>query len=70
MSMEEQLKHSPLFWAALAILLIAQSLWLFLDARKRGSYYWFWGLWGLTSLPMPLLLYLLIVRIRIFRKGR
>lgn len=60
--MEEQLKQSPLFWAAIAFLLLAQSTWLFLDARKRDSMPWFWGIWGLIQCPLPLICYWIIVR--------
>lgn len=42
--------------------LLAQSLYLFLDARKREHYPWLWGLWGLIQAPVPLLVYLLVVR--------
>ncbi|MFC4322107.1 sigmaY antisigma factor component [Litchfieldia salsa] len=44
------------------ILLVIQSSWLFLDARKRGHNYWFWGLWGLIQAPLPTIFYLLIAR--------
>lgn len=50
-------------------ILLAQSIYLFIDARKRDSFPWFWGLWGLIQAPMPLLFYLLFVR-KIFRKRR
>ncbi|REE85393.1 hypothetical protein A8990_112122 [Paenibacillus taihuensis] len=46
-----------------AILLIAQSSWLFIDARKHSRYPWFWGIWGLIQCPMPLIFYFLIVRV-------
>ncbi len=44
------------------IILIAQSTWLFLDARKRGHNYWFWGLIGLIQAPWPTVFYLLFAR--------
>ncbi|SFT17042.1 hypothetical protein SAMN05428962_4936 [Paenibacillus sp. BC26] len=44
-------------------LLVCQSSWLFKDAKKRSRYPWFWGIWGLIQFPMPLLCYLLIVRV-------
>ncbi|MFP3360363.1 transcriptional regulator, partial [Planococcus sp. SIMBA_143] len=34
---------------------------LFVDAKKKGSYPWLWGIWGLIQLPMPTLFYLLFV---------
>ncbi|QOR67359.1 sigma-Y antisigma factor component [Cytobacillus suaedae] len=49
-----------------ALILIAQSTWLFLDARKRGHNYWLWGIVGLIQAPMPSLFYLLFVR-KIFK---
>ena len=53
-------------WAGLAALVLAQGIWLFVDARKRGSFPWFWGVWGLISFPLPSLLYLIFVR-KVFR---
>lgn len=49
----------------LAIVLICQSSFLFTNARKYGHNYWFWGIWGLISTPLPLLCYFLFAR-RIF----
>lgn len=49
------------------IILIAQSTWLFLDARKRGHNYWLWGIVGLIQAPMPTLFYLIFVR-KAFRR--
>lgn len=40
---------------------LAQSILLFIDAKKRGSYPWFWGIWGLIQIPMPILFYFLFV---------
>ncbi|MBH5320161.1 sigmaY antisigma factor component [Paenibacillus sp. GSMTC-2017] len=60
--MEEQLARSVWFWLLLASILISQSTWLFLDARKRGSNYWFWGIWGLIHVPTPLVVYWIVVR--------
>ncbi|GIP35447.1 sigmaY antisigma factor component [Paenibacillus sp. J2TS4] len=51
------------------VLLLVQSTWLFLDARKRDSYPWLWGIWGLISLPLPSIMYLIFVR-KIFRRTR
>lgn len=51
-------------WYAIAIcavLALIQGTWLFLDARRRGKYPWLWGLWGLTTIPMPSLLYFFLV---------
>ncbi|WP_223702080.1 transcriptional regulator [Sutcliffiella deserti] len=41
--------------------LLAQSILLFINAKKRGGYAWFWGIWGLIQFPMPTLFYLLFV---------
>lgn len=49
-------------WLAVAILLLGQGTWLFLDARRRGARPWLWGLLGLVQFPVPLLVYLLLVR--------
>lgn len=49
------------------IVLLIQSFWLFLDARKRGHNYWFWGIWGLIQTPMPLVCYFIFAR-KIYRR--
>ncbi len=49
--------------ALLFILLLAQGLFLFFDGRRHGiRYYWLWALWGLTTCPMPSILYWFLVR--------
>lgn len=60
--MEEWLIHEVWFWLMVAAVLVTQSTWLFVDARKRGRGYWFWGLWGLIQCPLPLVAYWLFVR--------
>lgn len=45
-----------------AILLIVQGTWLFLDARKREANAWFWGIWGCIQSPLPLIVYWIVVR--------
>lgn len=63
----EELAAMPwYFWAIIPPICFTQGTWLFIDARKRESCPWFWGLWGMISFPMPLILYLLIVR-KIYR---
>lgn len=54
------------FWILIAIILLIQSFWLFLDARKRGHNYWFWGIWGLIQAPMPIVFYFIVAR-KIYR---
>lgn len=50
--------HLPWYaWLGLAVVLLTQGTWLFLDARRRGTYPWFWGIWGLIQFPVPILLY-------------
>ena len=56
-------------WIALAVLLLTQSSWLFLDAQKHKAKPWLWGLWGLTQFPTPLVVYLIVVR-KVFRKKK
>ncbi|GKU76153.1 sigmaY antisigma factor component [Paenibacillus sp. L3-i20] len=67
--MEEELARSMWFWLLVASILISQSTWLFLDARKRGSNYWLWGLWGLISCPLPLIVYWIFVRSGWIKRG-
>jgi hypothetical protein len=50
-----------------AAILLLQSSYLFLDARKRNHNYWLWGIVGLIQVPMPALFYLIFIR-KIFQK--
>lgn len=45
----------------LALLLLTQSILLFIDAKKKGSFAWFWGIWGLIQFPLPTVFYILFV---------
>ncbi|WP_066157219.1 transcriptional regulator [Halalkalibacter krulwichiae] len=45
----------------LVIVLLVQSTLLFIDAKKKNGFAWFWGIWGLIQFPLPTLLYLLVV---------
>lgn len=58
---------SPTLIIFVAAILLLQSVYLFLDARKHNHNYWLWGIVGLIQAPMPTLFYLLFVR-KIFRK--
>ncbi|RSD29248.1 sigma-Y antisigma factor component [Mesobacillus subterraneus] len=53
---------TPGLLAAVAAILLTQSIFLFTNARKYGHNYWLWGILGLIQAPMPLLFYLLFVR--------
>lgn len=44
------------------IVVLIQSIYLFIDARKNGMNYWFWGIIGLIQAPMPVIFYLLVRR--------
>jgi len=60
---KEQISSIPIpLLTLLAAMLLAQSICLFLDARKRNAYPWLWGIWGLISAPAPTIVYLLVVR--------
>ncbi|WP_328588763.1 transcriptional regulator [Siminovitchia acidinfaciens] len=48
-------------------ILLTQGILLFIDAKKKGAYAWFWGLWGLIQFPLPSIFYYFIV-IRPYRK--
>ena len=50
-----------------ACLVLVQGIFLFRDAQKHGHNAWFWGIWGLTTCPMPLILYFLLAR-KIYKK--
>lgn len=68
--MEQLMENEVWPWLIIAFVLIAQSTWLFIDARKSGSMFWFWGLWGLLQFPTPLIFYWIIVRKGWFRRRR
>ncbi|UVI31328.1 hypothetical protein [Paenibacillus spongiae] len=60
----DELKGVPVWLLILlVIVLLCQSTWLFIDARKHSRFPWFWGLWGLIQVPMPFILYWLVVRV-------
>jgi hypothetical protein len=57
-----ELQNVPLWlWLLIAVLLMLQGTLLFRDARRRGRKAWFWGLWAITTVPSPALVYLLVV---------
>jgi hypothetical protein len=57
-------------WIGIALILLSQSTWLFIDARKRQKYPWFWGIWGMIQFPLPLLFYWLTVRWNVFGRRK
>jgi hypothetical protein len=63
--------HEISLWGFIAIglILLTQSTFLFIDARKHGHNYWFWGIIGLIQAPMPTLFYLLFAR-RIWKRKK
>lgn len=59
---ELQLQDVPLWvWLCLAFGVMLQGTLLFRDAKRRGKMPWFWGLWGMTNIPTPSIVYLLLV---------
>lgn len=48
-------------WALVAVVMLAQGIFIFQDAQKRGAKAWLWGLYGLTSFPTALIVYWLCV---------
>ncbi|CAH0220010.1 Negative regulatory protein YxlD [Peribacillus sp. Bi96] len=46
------------------LILLAQSIFLFIDARKNGFNHWMWGILGLIQAPFPLIFYLIVKKIR------
>jgi len=66
-----ELREIPAGWMILIIAaLLLQGTWLFRNARKRGKRAWFWGLWGVTTVPTPTVVYLLVVIFPEVRKQR
>jgi hypothetical protein len=56
-------------WVIIAVLLLSQGIFIFQDAQKRGAKAWLWGLYGLTQVPTPLIVYYFCV-IRKYKKKR
>ncbi|KKO55252.1 hypothetical protein [Paenibacillus sp. DMB20] len=59
-----ELQQAPIWiLVAASVLVLSQGSWLFMNARKRGlgKMAWFWGIWGSTTVPLPLILYWVIV---------
>ncbi len=60
-----------LLWQLILVLLLvfSQGLFLFFDGRKHGiRYYWIWAIWGMTTCPVPFVLYWFLVRRKKSRK--
>ncbi|WP_312472383.1 sigma-Y antisigma factor component [Neobacillus sp.] len=65
------IKEHPLFTIIVVVsILLLQSIYLFLDARKRSHNYWLWGIVGLIQAPMPTLFYLIFVRKILHKKNK
>jgi len=54
----------------LSPILLTQSILLFIDAKKRNSYAWFWGIWGLIQFPLPAIFYWFFVTRRHHKRNR
>lgn len=52
------------FLILIGLILLAQSVFLFIDARKNGFNQWMWGILGLIQAPVPLIFYLIVKHIR------
>ncbi|MHC0036823.1 sigma-Y antisigma factor component [Pseudoneobacillus sp. C159] len=52
-----------------AVILLSQSIFLFLNARRYQHNYWLWGILGLIQAPFPTIVYLVFVR-RVWDKER
>lgn len=61
---------NPYLLFLLILTLLAQGTFLFIHAKKKGSFAWFWGIWGLISLPLPSILYYLLIILPKKRKMR
>lgn len=48
-------------WLLIIVSVLTQGIAMFLDARRRGRRAWLWGLWGLTSVPLPSVVYSITV---------
>lgn len=62
--MARDLTEVPMIlWILLGVILLAQSSWMFYDAKKRKEFPWIWGIFGLLNTPSNLLIYLVVTRI-------
>lgn len=64
---------SDLEWYMIVLIVVGvlvQSTFLFIDAKKKNSFPWFWGIWGLIQLPTPTVFYLLFVIIPYKRRQK
>jgi hypothetical protein len=52
----------PMEIVLIAVILLGQATWIFIDAGKRGERRLLWGLFGLLSCPSSLIVYLLVTR--------
>lgn len=53
---------TPFLIIVVAIILLSQSLFLFIHAKKYQHNYWLWGILGLIQAPFPTIVYLIFVR--------
>lgn len=62
--------YNPPSWIVVPVILFVfcQGVWIFRDAQKRGRFPWLWGIWGISTFPVPLIVYYFAV-IRRDRKG-
>lgn len=60
---------TPLLIIIVAIILLSQSLFLFLNAKKYQHNHWLWGILGLIQAPFPTIVYLIFVR-KVWQKSK
>ncbi|WP_442599033.1 sigma-Y antisigma factor component [Neobacillus sp. D3-1R] len=53
---------TPILIMFVVIILLSQSLFLFINAKKNQHNYWLWGILGLIQAPFPTIVYLIFVR--------
>lgn len=54
--------------AAAYLIVLAQGIFLFIDAKKRNRMAWVWGIVGLIQAPMPLICYYFLLLSQTGRK--
>lgn len=58
MSLYDFLNNPPVWFILIVVLLVfCQGVWMFRHAQRRGRFPWFWGIWGISSFPLPLIVY-------------
>ncbi len=54
--------NSQIIVLIIIMVILLQATWIFWDATKRSENRWAWGIFGIISVPVSLIIYLIITR--------